>query len=182
MGKLRSVLYRLRGEVSTQDLIKLGLKVGKNFRRNEHCIIDQSHCWLIEIGDNVTLAPNVHILAHDASMWYECGYTKIAPVHIGDNVFIGAGSIIMPGVTIGDDVVVGAGSVVTRDVEPGSVVAGNPAKKIKNYVDFIKENQANIIEKPCYGEEYTLRNKSITEGQKEEMKQALEKGKFGYVR
>ena len=89
MKKLRSILYRLRGEVSTEDLIKIGLKVGKNFRRNEHCIIDQSHCWLITIGDNVTLAPNVHILAHDASMWADTGYTRIAPVNIGNNVFIG---------------------------------------------------------------------------------------------
>ena len=182
MGRMKSLLYRLKGEVSTEDLVKSGLKIGKNFKRNEHCSIDQSHCWLIEIGDDVTFAPRVHVLAHDASMWQECGYTKIAPVRIGNNVFVGAGSIIMPGVTIGNNVVIGAGSIVTKDVESGCVVAGNPAKKIKNYDDFIKENQIYMRIKPCYGEEYTLRNRGIALSQKKEMKEALDKKKFGYVR
>lgn len=78
--------FKIRGETSTFLLKQRGLIVGDNFRRNKHCIIDDSHCWLIEIENNVTLAPNVHILAHDASMWNETGYTKIAPVYIGDNV------------------------------------------------------------------------------------------------
>lgn len=181
MGKIRSFLYRLRGEVSTEDLVKLGLKIGDNFRRNEHCIIDQSHCWLIEIGDNVTLAPRVHILAHDASMWFECGYTKIAPVIIGNNVFIGAGSIIMPGVKIGDNVVIGAGSIVIKDIPSDSVVAGNPAKKIRNYTEFIDEHKRNIESHPCFDENYTLRNKFLTEAQKIEMKMKLKEKKFGYV-
>ena len=182
MQKLKSFLYRLRGEVTTEDLIKLGLKVGKDFRRNEHCIIDQSHCWLIEIGDNVTLAPRVHILAHDASMWHECGYTKIAPVHIGNNVFIGAGSIILPGVNIGDDTIIEAGSVVTHDIESNSVVAGNPAQKIKKYTEYIVEHKQYMQKKPCYGEEYTLRNPQIQESQKMKQKKAVEKNGFGYVR
>lgn len=182
MSFLRNLLYRLRGEVSTDSLIKLGLKVGKNFRRNEHCIIDQSHCWLIQIGDDVTLAPRVHILAHDASMWQGCGYTKIAPVHIGNNVFIGAGSIIMPGITIGNNLIIGAGSIVTHDVEEGSVVAGNPARKLKNYYDFINENKEHMKSNPCYGEDYTLRNPAFTEVQKQEQKEAVEENKFGYVR
>lgn len=54
---------RLRSEISTEDLIKLGLTVGKNFSRQEKTLIDQSHCWLITIGDNATQAPRVHILA-----------------------------------------------------------------------------------------------------------------------
>lgn len=54
---------RIRSEISTEDLISLGLKVGKNFSRQEKTLIDQSHCWLITIGDDVTLAPRVHILA-----------------------------------------------------------------------------------------------------------------------
>ena len=67
-SKIYSKIMRLRGEVSTEDLMKLGLTVGKNFSRQEKTIIDQSRCWLITIGDDVTLAPKVHILAHDASM------------------------------------------------------------------------------------------------------------------
>lgn len=60
-------------------------------------IIDPGHCWLIELGDDVTLAPRVHSLAHDASTKRELGYTRIAKVKIGSNVFIGAGSIVLSG-------------------------------------------------------------------------------------
>lgn len=180
-AKIRSILYRLRGEVSTEDLIRLGLTVGRDFRRNEHCIIDQSHCWLIEIGDAVTLAPNVHILAHDASTWSSLGYTRISPVRIGSNVFIGAGSIILPGVSIGDNVVIGAGSVVTRDVEANSVAVGNPAHRISSYHSFLEKNNRLLQVVPRYDESYTLRNKSISFEQKQEMKRALQKSGTGFV-
>ena len=80
-----------------------------------------SHCWLISIGDNVTLAPYSQILAHDASTYNFIKYTKISDVTIGNNVFIGAGAIILPNVKIGDNVIIGAGSVVTKDIPNNSV-------------------------------------------------------------
>ncbi|WP_079933322.1 hypothetical protein [Carboxydocella sp. ULO1] len=92
---LRKVRNRLIGEISTEQLIKLGLQVGENFKREREVVIDYSHCWLIKIGNNVTLARRVHILAHDASTKSFLGYTKIGNVIIGDNVFIGAGSIVL---------------------------------------------------------------------------------------
>ena len=107
---------KVRGSLDLDQLKQNGFKYGENFDTQYGVIIDPGHCWLIEIGNNVTLAPRVHILAHDASMKKFLGYTKIAPVKIGNNVFIGAGSIILPGVTIGDNVIVGAGSVVTKDL------------------------------------------------------------------
>ena len=67
-----------------------GLKVRKNFNAQSGCIIDNSHCWLIEIGNNVTLAPRVHILVHDASTKFALGYTKIE-----NNIFIGASTTIL---------------------------------------------------------------------------------------
>lgn len=179
---IRKIIYKIRGEISTQELMKRGMQVGKNFRRNERCIIDQSHCWLISIGDDVVLAPNVHILAHDASMWNELGYTKIAKTTIGNNVFIGAGSIILPGVTIGDNVIVGAGSVVTKDVEPNMVVAGNPAKSITTYPLFIGKHKEALQECPCYSSKYTLRNKKLSQSMKQEqLKSVSESRKGGYV-
>ncbi|MFR3924042.1 MAG: hypothetical protein ACLTXI_01795 [Collinsella sp.] len=54
-----------------------GLKVGSNFNMLGGCIIDHSHCWLIRIGDNVTFAPRVHVLAHDASTKRVLGYTRM---------------------------------------------------------------------------------------------------------
>ena len=71
--------------------IENGLTIGKNVAVMGEVILDPGHCRLIEIGDNVTIAPRVHILAHDASTKRELGYTKIGRVTIGNNVFIGAG-------------------------------------------------------------------------------------------
>lgn len=137
----------LYGDLPTSILVKRGLKVGKNFSRMDRTIIDSSHCELIEIGDDVTMAPRSYILAHDASMKRHIGYTKISKVKIGSRVFIGAGSMIMPGVTIGDDVIVGASSVVTKSVPNGKIVAGNPATIIgdtNKYIERLKESEEFI--------------------------------------
>ena len=64
---ITNFISRIRGEVSINELINRGLIIGNNFKCLNQVIIDDSHPWLIEIGDNVTLAPRVHILAHDAS-------------------------------------------------------------------------------------------------------------------
>lgn len=180
--RLKNFVYRIRGEVTTERLVELGLTIGKNFQREEHCIIDQSHCWLIKFGDNVTLAPRVHVLAHDASMYHELGYTKIAPVLLGDNVFVGAGTIILPGVTIGDNVIIGAGSVVVSDIESNSVALGQPAKKIKDYNEFIQKYSEMLEKAPQYGKEYTLRNKQMTNTIKLKMFNEIIKEKVGFIK
>ena len=174
---------RLRSEISTEDLVSLGLTVGKDFSRQEKVLIDQSHCWLINIGDNVTLAPKVHILAHDASTKSALGYTRIGLVNIGNNVFVGASTTILPNVTIGDNVVIGAGSVVSKDIPSNSVVVGNPAKIICSYDEYIS-NKKNEKNSTCYfSEEYTLRNKDFTDEMKQEMKRKLkENNGVGYVK
>lgn len=182
MLSLKQFIYRLRGEVTTEELISRGLKVGKNFKRLNNVIIDDSHTWLITIGDDVTLAPNVHILAHDASMKGLIGYTKIGLVNIGNNVFIGAGSIVLPGVTIGDNVVIGAGSVVTSDIPSNSVAVGNPANVIGNIDAFIskKENEKNKA--VTFDSTYTMRDSAFDDNKKKMMIQSLkESGGVGYV-
>jgi maltose O-acetyltransferase len=170
---------KLRGETPTEKLIKMGLKVGRNFNRQSGCIIDDSHCWLITIGDNVTLAPRVHILAHDASTKMYLDHTKIGLVKIGDNVFIGAGSIILPNVKIGNNVIIGAGSIVTKDVPDNSLVAGNPAKVIGTTFDYINKNRELMKNRPMFDEKWTIRC-NITTSQKEQMIQSLKNG-IGYV-
>jgi maltose O-acetyltransferase len=154
--------------------------VGENFKRLHGVILDPAHCWLITIGNNVTMAPNVHILAHDASTFNELGYTKIGKVTIGNNVFIGAGSIVLPNVTIGDNVIIGAGSVVTKNIESNSVYAGNPAVKLIDYCDYINKQKSKMTPSNTFSEEYTLRNKKITSTQKLKMNQTLESG-IGFV-
>jgi maltose O-acetyltransferase len=121
-------------------------------------IIDPSHCWHISIGDNVILAPNVHILAHDASTKPFLNYTRVANVQIGSRVFIGAGTIILPGVTIGDNVVIGAGSIVSKNIPTNSLAVGNPGKVICSLSDYIEKEKQKMTDKNCFDASYTLRN------------------------
>lgn len=146
---------KLRGEYSTEQLSRYGLKVGKNFSRQNEVIIDPFHCWLVQIGDNVTLAPRVHILAHDASTKLCTGYTRIGRVTIGNNVFVGASSIILPGVIIGDNVVIGAGSVITKDIPDNSIAVGNPAKVVKKFDDYSLKQKEFFKTVPRYGKQWT---------------------------
>ncbi len=71
---IKRLYYRLRSNYTTEQLKERGLKVGANFKRMHDTIIDPSHCWHIKIGDNVALAPRVHILAHDTSTKHFLGY------------------------------------------------------------------------------------------------------------
>ena len=179
MGIIKEILYRIRGEYTTEKLISMGMQVGKNFNRLHGVILDPGHCWLIEIGDNVTMAPRVHILCHDASTKYHLGYTKIGRVTIGNNVFIGAESVILPGVSIGDNVIVGANSTVTHDVPDNTVIAGSPAKVICTTKDYLAKEKVRMNTSPCYGEEYTLR-KNVSMDKRYQQKQELN-GKIGYI-
>lgn len=179
MNWLKELVYRLRGEYTTEKLISMGMTVGKNFKRLNGVILDPGHCWLIEIGDNVTMAPRVHILCHDASTKQHLGYTKIGRVTIGNNVFIGAESIVLPGVTIGDNVIIGANSTVTHDIPEGSVAVGSPARVICTLEAYLNKEKSRMETAPCYGEDYTLRQNVPMEKrlqQKEELT-----GKIGYI-
>lgn len=73
----RNLVRALRGEISTEKLIKKGLQVGENFSRQGGCWIDVSFPYMIEIGDNVGLSRNVTILAHDNSLSRLCGLLKV---------------------------------------------------------------------------------------------------------
>lgn len=177
---LYSLLSRLRGEVSTEELIRRGLIVGKGFKRLNQVNIDDSHAWLITIGDNVTLAPRVHIIAHDASTKDYLGYTKIGRVTIGNRVFVGAESVILLGVTIGSDVIIGANSTVTHDIPDGMVAVGSPAKVICTTEEYINKERERMKSSPVYGVDYTMRG-NITEEKKREQKSKLANGIIGYV-
>lgn len=179
MRFIKNFIYRLRGEYTTEKLIEMGLTVGSNFKRQENVIIDPSHCWLIEIGNNVTMAPNVHILAHDASTKQFLGYTKLGNVVIKDNTFIGAGTVVLPGVTIGENVIIGANSTVTKDIPSNSVAVGSPARVICSLDEYLNKERARMESAPCYGEEYTLGG-NITADKKQQQKEEL-KDKIGYI-
>jgi maltose O-acetyltransferase len=108
--------------------IKLGNKVFMNFNC---CILDVAE---VTIGDCAFFGPNVQIYTATHPMDAKTRNSMLEagkPITIGNNVWVGGGAIICPGVTIGNGVVVGAGAVVTKDIPDNVFVGGNPAKIIK---------------------------------------------------
>lgn len=125
---------------SEVDKLRLrGVEIGQNVHIYSSSI-DYCHGYLVQIGNNVTITHST-ILAHDASTKMYLDYSKIGKVIIGNNVFIGWESIILPGVTIGKDVIVGAGSVIRQDIPNNCVVAGNSAVVICQTDEYIKKNE-----------------------------------------
>lgn len=170
-GSLKDKLKRIvKGTVDPDDLRKRGAIIGDNVEiwTNK---IDKNHAYLLEIGNNVTIS-DARILMHDASTKMPLEYTRIGKVTIGNNVYIGADAIILPGVKIGNNVIVGAGAVVTRSIEDNSVVAGNPARKISTYEQFIEKNKKLMetspsIFKTCF---------NITAEEQQKMKEEIGDG------
>lgn len=175
---IKRIIKKLRGEAIVEDYIKKGMTIGANFWYGSDCYFDPSHCFLISIGNNVTFSTHVHLVAHDASTIKHIGYAKIGCIEIGDDVFVGANTTILPGVSIGNKTIIGAGSVVTEDCDAESVYAGVPAKKIyklSEYLDKVKKIDL------CFDEKYTLRN-NVNDDKKKEMKKLLEKNKMGLIK
>lgn len=146
---IERIFRKLYNKAVLRTAIKQGMKVGKNVRfLGNHNF--GSEPFLIEIGDDVTVSTDVTFVNHDGGTavfkkFYEPQYEKVlkfGKIVIHDNCFIGAGTIIMPGVEIGPNAVVGAGSIVTKNVAPEMVVAGIPIREI------------------CSLEEYALKSKN----------------------
>ena len=108
--------------------VHLGSNIYANAGLN---LVDDTHIY---IGDCTMLGPNVVIATAGHPLNPELrsrGLQYNLPVHIGRNCWLGAGVIVMPGVTIGDDTVIGAGSVVTKDIPSGVVAVGNPCRVLR---------------------------------------------------
>jgi len=108
------------------------IEVGENFYANFGCVILDVN--RVRIGNNALLAPNVQIYTagHPTDPVQRLAGLEFGhSVTVGNNVWIGGGAILCPGVTIGDNVTVGAGSVVTKDIPDNVIAAGNPCKVIR---------------------------------------------------
>ena len=106
--------------------------VGKNVVINFNCMfVDDGEIYIGDdcmIGPGCNLATSVHPISPRLRR-HKLQYNK--PIHIGNNVWFGAGVTVLPGITVGDNAIVGAGSVVTKDVPANAIVAGNPARLIR---------------------------------------------------
>ncbi len=181
--RLKKIIRKIvsgRGISELEYLEAHGFRHGKNFQFYSGHPIDSNWPWLISVGDNVMLASDVKILAHDASTGYTGAYTKIGCVTIGNNVFIGANSIVLCNTKIGDNVIVGAGSVVTKDLLSNSVYAGNPAKYVCSFEEYRDKHMKNVNTHPCFTEHKWNEWRQASPEEWERMRKCL-RDTFGYV-
>jgi len=115
--KMKNFLYR-----------RLGMKVGKNVSMGVMVMVDIFFPQFVSIGDNSVIGYNSTILAHE----FLVEEFRVGNVEIGANVLLGANTTVLPGVKIGDGARVGAGSLVNRDIPPGVLACGVPAKVREN--------------------------------------------------
>jgi len=129
--KIGNLLHKDTMKYRIKRFRLLGANIGQNVRAFSK--IGGAEPYLINVGDNVTVAPGVSFITHDNSaIKLNLGATDfVGAITIGNNCFVGMNTILMPGVTIADNCIIGAGSVVTKSVmTPGTIVAGNPAKEV----------------------------------------------------
>ena len=176
--KIYNHYIKRKRENYIKGLVNKGLKLGENVDIIDTFFFDPSHCFLISIGNNTTICPNVRVIAHDASTKKLIGYTKIGRIDIGQKCFIGDSAIILPNVRIGDNSIIGAGSVVTRNIPANSVAVGNPAKIICSTEEYKIKNETIIKTSRLFDETYLIH--SLDNKKREEIKENT-KDKIGFI-
>lgn len=142
MGRLwRKARIRLADDQRRADFFRAeGAKIGRGCRILTTNL--GSEPYLISIGDETLVAPDVVFVTHDAGTWvFRKEHPKarrLGRVTVGSRCFIGTRAILLPGVKVGDRSIVAAGAVVSRDVPPGTVVAGVPARVLGTTEDYMR--------------------------------------------
>lgn len=151
---IRKILFRERA--SSEDykeyLVKNGVAIGKGtrFYAPKYTNIDITRPYLIEIGEYVHITHGVTMLTHGYDWSVIRGktydmYGSAGPIHIGNNVFIGANSTILKDVTIGNNVIIGAGSLVNKSIPDDCVAAGNPVRVICTLEEYRKKREVQRV-------------------------------------
>ena len=155
-----------------QRLVAQGMKIGKGVNLPYSTWIDDSHCFLISIGDYCGFGEECLILAHDAQMNEYLDATRLGRVIIHESCHIGSRCVILPGVEIGPRTIVGANSVVSRSLPGDSVCAGAPAKVICSLEEYLAKHREALKTAPTFNyAEYDAT--VITPEQKAEMVRKL---------
>ena len=175
MGKIKYILSVLQDKYhqlitpSIKYAKELGVTVGEdNYIPDKH--IWPSEPYLITIGNHCQITSGVRLFTHGGGSAVRNLYPEFdifGKIVIGDWVYIGNNSLIMPGVTIDDNVIVAAGSVVTKSIPSGVVVAGNPARIICTIEEFLKKNA-----------KYNTNSGSLSQAKRKEMLLSMDNSKF----
>lgn len=157
VGKLLDIAGGVKGRFDAareerrwNKLRNLGMHIGEDVLLPPSTFVDQSHCFLISIGDHVGFGPECLILAHDAQMDEFLDAARLGRVIIHASCHIGARTIILPGVELGPRTIVGAGSVVSRSLPPDTVCAGSPAKVICTLDEYLERHRKRMTEYPTF--------------------------------
>lgn len=144
---IEKIYYSRNNELKRKYLRKKGCTVGDKTRFNCSLSFIGTEPYLISIGSDCLFASGVKLITHDGGVkvlntlnYFETRHDKMGRIKIGNNVYVGMNSIIMPGVTIGDNVIIGAMSVVTKDIPSNSCAVGIPAKIYCTIEDYYKKN------------------------------------------
>jgi len=150
IGRMKGALEEKRAIRRWQKLEELGMQIGKDVFLPMSTWVDDSHCFLISVGDRCAFGPNCVILAHDATMNEILDGTRIGRVIIHESCKFGYGTIILPGVEIGARVISVANSVISRSIPPDSVVSGIPAKVIGSFKHYVAYHAMKMKTAPSF--------------------------------
>ncbi|WP_414045614.1 acyltransferase [Macrococcus equi] len=158
---MKKILNRITNRyISIAQARQLGVEIGRNSRfLNVNKSTFGSEPFLVKLGDHVTITNGVKFVTHDGGVWVfrekNPNIDIFGPIIVGNNVFIGINSILLPNVTIGDNVVIAAGSVVTKSFPDNCVIGGNPATIIKS----IDEYESKVMKNAEFVRDYPLEEK-----------------------
>ena len=147
--RLQRLIAVLRGQKTLDDYRDAGADIAADVLANG-LLININDCFLVTIEQSVVFGPDVRILAHDASLRPELGYTRMAPVVVGKGSFVGAGTLILCGASIGAGSIIAAGSVVVGSLEGGQVYGGIPAKRIASKEEVLDRWRRDMSSSPSY--------------------------------
>lgn len=145
-----------------------GATIGKGCEIYSSAVLG-GEAYLVRIGDHVRINSNVVFVTHDGGVWVLRNLSKdlsdidmFGKITVGNNVHIGTGAIIMPGVTIGNNCIVGVGAVVTHDIPDNSIAVGIPARVIKSIDEYVEQHKEEFFKTkhmtPKEKRDYLLKN------------------------